>query len=156
VANTLDLFRYGAVGFIDWLDLFSDHFVFEEVINNFAINGHYAGIYHFVIAVWRAKEAESHRMKFFSLNDGTVINLDAIAYFHRDPRPQIPPRARIEIVFASACRNEVGGIDSLTLVLDEQDTGAFLDEMVTRGVNVQHIRNSFRDVLEHVAREGSR
>jgi hypothetical protein len=95
-------------------------------------------------------------MKFFSLNDGTVINLDAIAYFHRDPRPQIPPRARIEIVFASACRNEVGGIDSLTLVLGEEDTGAFLDEMETQGVHVQRIRDSFRDVMDHAAPEGSR
>ena len=103
-----------------------------------------------------SKDGRIRRVKFFTLNDGTVINLDAIAYFHRDPRSQVPPRAQIEIVFASACRNEAGGIDSLTLVLDEQDTGAFLDEMVTRGVNVQHIRNSFRDVLEHVAREGSR
>jgi hypothetical protein len=82
-------------------------------------------------------------MKFFSLNDGTVINLDAIAYFHRDPA-QIPPRARIEIVFASACRNEQGGIDSMSLVLEENDTTAFLNEMERHGANVERIRETFR------------
>jgi hypothetical protein len=91
-------------------------------------------------------------MKFFSLKDGTVINLDAIAYFHRESGPQIPPRARIEIVFASACRSEAGGVDSLTLVLDDEDTVAFLDEMERQGANLEHIRNTFRDVLEHGAR----
>lgn len=93
-------------------------------------------------------------MNFFSLKDGTVINLDAIAYFHRDPKPQTPPRAQVEIVFASACRNEVSGatgVDPLTLVLDEEDTGAFLDAMQSQGVNVEGIRNSFRDVLDYVA-----
>ena len=92
-------------------------------------------------------------MNFFSLKDGTVINLDAIAYFHRDPKPQTPPRAQVEIVFASACRNEVTatGVDPLMLVLHEEDTAAFLDAMQSQGVNVEGIRNSFRDVLDYVA-----
>jgi hypothetical protein len=95
-------------------------------------------------------------MNFFSLNDGTVMNLDSIAYFHPDPIPL--PRARIEIVFASACRNQAGGIDSLTLVLEEKDTAAFLDEMQNRGVNVEGIRNRFGvlDAMQRLVREDSR
>ena len=50
----------------------------------------------------------------------------------------------------------MGGIDSLMLVLEEEDTVAFLDEIERQGVNLHHLRNTFRDVLEHAAREGSR
>jgi hypothetical protein len=95
-------------------------------------------------------------MNYFSLNDGTVINLDAIAYFHPHPTPR--PKAQIEIVFASACRNEAGGIQSLTLVLGDKDTATFLNEMENQGVNVQGIRKGFDllDAMKRLAEEGSK
>jgi len=43
-----------------------------------------------VRARYRKRRGGNRTREFFSLHDGTVINLDAIAYFHRDPRPQLP------------------------------------------------------------------
>ena len=95
-------------------------------------------------------------MNYFSLDDGTVINLAAIAYFHPDPTP--PPKAQIEVVFASACRNEAGGIQSLTLVLNDKDTAAFLNEIENQGVNIKGIRNRFGrfDAMKRLAEGGSK
>jgi hypothetical protein len=83
---------------------------------------------------------------FLSLADGTVININSIAYFHADPGPRLPSDEPIgiQVVFPSAASNESGGIEHLTLSLEGKDATDFLNEMDKRGVDTTAIRKSAR------------
>jgi len=81
VANTLILYRSGAVGFIDWLDAglttakkLGAILVSRQILNSGLLDvplsttlddapssSNIAALYHFVIAVWRAKEHNPSR-----------------------------------------------------------------------------------------------
>jgi hypothetical protein len=81
---------------------------------------------------------------FLPLADGTVINIDTIAYFHADPGPRLPSDEPlgIQLVFPSSGTNEAGGMELHTLLLEGQDALDFLDEMDKRGVDTAAIRKS--------------
>jgi hypothetical protein len=69
-------------------------------------------------------------VKFLSLTDGTVVNLNAVAYFRVDSSPRLPDKPRgIEVFFPSAAINEFGGIEHHKLLLEGKDATDFLDAM---------------------------
>jgi len=93
------------------------------------------------------------------LNPGRASpNANVLSNYSAKGEATSPPKAQIEIVFASACRNNAGGIQSLTLFLEDKETATFLNEMENQGVNVKGIRKRFDllDTMKRLAEKGSK
>jgi hypothetical protein len=79
--------------------------------------------------------------QFLSLKDGTIINLNAIAYIDADSTPTLDPAdADVRIVFPAAWADIGGSYQALEMILEGEQAEEFLTALKDRGVDVEQLR----------------
>jgi hypothetical protein len=81
--------------------------------------------------------------QFVSLKDGTIINLNAVAYIDANTGPTLDPSvAPIRVVFPSAWADVEGTYQTLELELPGDQAEEFLTALKQRGVDVEALKTA--------------
>lgn len=82
----------------------------------------------------------SRMNQFVSLKDGTIINLNAVAYIDANCGPTLDPGdSNIRIVFPSTWSDLGGSYQTLELELGGDQPEEFLTALKERGINVEYL-----------------
>lgn len=80
--------------------------------------------------------------QFIALKDGTLINLNAVAYIDANSGPTIADPMPIRIVFPAMMESGGGTYNALELLLEGEDADDFLKELKQRGIATGHLENA--------------